>query len=100
MPSAVPAVAAERGRSRPVGRRTHSVRSDLSLKPRAGSGKRITRYLFVNVDGLSVLAQVVQSGEPTRTVALEWPLTGMFARQLLACARFIPYTHPARTGYV
>jgi hypothetical protein len=50
----------------------------LSLKPSARRRKRIARNIFIDVDGLRVLAQIVQPRETTRAMALEWTLASMF----------------------
>lgn len=41
----------------------HSVSPDLPLKPCPGGGERVERNIFVDVDGLRVLPQVVEPRE-------------------------------------
>lgn len=73
------------------GPRPHSwgpgpIRSHLSREPgRAGRGEGIDGYLLIDVHGLRVLAQVVESRESARAVTLEGALAGML---------------PMRRGYV
>jgi len=52
--------------------------ADLSLEAGAGGGKRVDRDIFVYVDGLGVLTEVVEAGEATGTVALEGSLASVF----------------------
>jgi hypothetical protein len=65
-------------RSGAVSWRSYAVGPYLALEPRAGRGERFGRDVFVDVDGLSVLSEVVQARESSRAVALE----GSFASVL------------------
>lgn len=62
----------------PVSGLPYAFGAHLSLKPRAGRGKRIDGNIFVNVDGLGMLAQVVEPGESSGAVTLEWSFAGVF----------------------
>ena len=59
--------------------RSHAIRSYLPLEPRSCSGKRISGDVFVDVDRLSMLAEVIESGELPVAVAFEWSLAGVFS---------------------
>jgi hypothetical protein len=61
-----------------ISRRTYSISPDLTLEPRAGSGERIAWYILIHVDGLGVLAEVVETRESARAVTLERSFSGMF----------------------
>jgi len=56
----------------------HSVRPDLALKPGSGGRKRVHRNVFVYVNSLRMLSQVVETREATRAVALKRALAGVF----------------------
>ena len=49
--------------------------------PAAGIRETVRWDLLISVDSLRVLAQVVESGEPAATVALEWPFAGVLPSQ-------------------
>jgi hypothetical protein len=66
---------------RAVARRSHSVGSDLSLEAGSRCSKRLGGYIFVDVYSLSMLPQIIESGEAPRAVALEWPFARVLARQ-------------------
>ena len=55
MPSAVAALTGNGGGSGSGTRRADTVSSDLALEPGPRGGKRVTRYLYVDVDRLSML---------------------------------------------
>lgn len=57
---------------------------DLSLEPRAGRRQRVSGNVFVDVDGLSVLPEVVESREAARAVTLERSFAGVFTAVRLA----------------
>lgn len=59
--------------------RTDPVGADLALVASPRGGERVAGDVFVDVDGLGVLAEVVEAGEPTVAVALERPFTGVFS---------------------
>jgi len=63
--STVSSLTAERRSSRTVVGRTDSIRADLSLEPSACRGERVARDIFVDVNSLSVLSEVVKSREAT-----------------------------------
>lgn len=68
----------------PVSSLSDSVCSHLALESRTSSSERIDGNVLVDVDCLCVLAKVVQSGEPSRAVALEGSLASMLSsRQLV-----------------
>ena len=79
--SAVCAVAAATSgcRSRPHVRRTYAVCSDLSLEPSPSRCQRVARYLFVNMDCLRMLTQVIEAGESAGAVAFEGAFTCVFS---------------------
>lgn len=66
------------GRCPRAARRADSVGSNLALVPRAGRSERVDGYVLVDMYGLGMLAEVVQSGKAPRAVALEWALPGVF----------------------
>jgi hypothetical protein len=68
-----------------IPRRAYSVGPDLTLEPCAGSSKRVAWYVFVHVDGLRVLAEIVKTGEPARAVTLKGSFSGMFPGRESAC---------------
>ena len=51
---------------------------NLSLKASASSGKRVPRYLFIDMYRLCVLAEVVETGEAASAMALEGSFTSVF----------------------
>lgn len=57
--------------------RAQPVRPNLSLIASAGSGERLCGNVFVDVDGLSMLAEVVKSRESSITMTLKRALSCM-----------------------
>ena len=62
----------------PATRLAYPVRPDLPLEPSSGRGERIAGDLFVDVHGLGMLPEVVETGEAATAVALERPFTSVF----------------------
>jgi hypothetical protein len=58
-----------------------AVCSDLSLKPSPGRCQGITRNLFVDMDCLCMLTQVVESRESAGTVTFEGSFARMFSAE-------------------
>ena len=78
MAATMATITANRICTRPIIWRAYSIGSDLSLEPCACSRERIARNLFVHVNCLRVLPQIVESRESARAVTLEWSFSGMF----------------------
>lgn len=78
MATAVASLAASCAGPRPAGG-THTICTHLALEPRASGSQRISGNILVHVYRLSMLPQVIESGEPPRTVALEGALAGVFS---------------------
>lgn len=68
--------------------RTHPVSADLPLESRSCGGQRIAWDVLVDMDRLSMLAQVIETGKSPGTVTLKWTLPGMFAN--VASQMFTP----------
>lgn len=73
------------GRARPVAGLSYTLGANLPLEARAGGGEGVHGDVFVDVNGLGVLAEVIEAGEAAGAVALERSLAGVFPmiRQLL-----------------
>lgn len=56
----------------------YPVSADLPLISRTGSRQGVERYVFVYVDGLGMLSEIVEAGESSLAVALERALAGVF----------------------
>lgn len=67
---------------------TDPVGADLTLKPRPCGGERVSGDLLVDVDGLGMLAEIVETREATGTMALEGALSSVLAD--MACEMFAP----------
>jgi hypothetical protein len=76
---AVTAGAAQCAGTGAVRRRSHTVGADLPLEPGAGSGQRVSWDVFVNMDGLCMLPQIVKTREAPRAMALERALASVLA---------------------
>jgi hypothetical protein len=57
----------------------HPICPDLALEPSSRGGQRIPRYFFIDVDGLGMLSEIVESRKASRAVALEGTLSGVLA---------------------
>ena len=57
----------------------HSICADLTLEPCACGRQRIPGDFLIDMDRLSMLAEVVESGKPPRAVTLEGTFTGVFS---------------------
>lgn len=64
--------------SRTTTRCSYPIGPNLSLEASPSSGKRVSGYLFVDMDRLRVLAKVVKTGEAASTMALKGPFTSVF----------------------
>ena len=68
--------------------RTYPVSADLPLESRSCGGQRVAWDILVDMDRLSMLAQVIETGKSSGTVTLKWTLPGMFAN--VASQMFTP----------
>ena len=67
--------------------RSNSIGANLTLESGSGGGKRFARDLFVDMYSLSMLAQIIEARESSRTMTLKRPLPRMFpdvSREMLA----------------
>lgn len=69
---------APRRRGAGSARLANPVRPDLSLEPGTGCCQGIDGDIFVDMDGLGVLAKVVQTREAPRAMALEGAFACVF----------------------
>lgn len=70
--------------------RAYAISPDLSLEPCSSRGKGIGRNLFINMNRLSMLAEVVQTGEAAVAMTLEWTFSSMLPNmtsQMLASSK-------------
>lgn len=51
------------------------------LKSGTGGSEGVVRDIFIYMDGLGVLSEIVEAGEFSLAVALEGSLAGMFSRR-------------------
>jgi len=72
--------------ARAAARRAHTIGTDLTLEASAGCGEGVAGDLFIYMDGLGVLAEIVKARKASRTVALERALACVFAN--MACQMF------------
>ena len=79
MASAVASCATKRIRPRAAPWRSYTVSPDLPLEPGASCGKRLCRNVFIDMDRLCMLSQVVEPREASGAVALEGPLASVLA---------------------
>lgn len=63
---------------------SYTICAYLALESGSAGCEGVTRDVLVDMDSLSMLAEVVKAGEPARAVALEWPFTSMFSGLVLA----------------
>lgn len=78
MAAAMRSLAAGRRRARSRSRRTDPIGADLALETGPRRGEGVARDLFVDVDRLCVLAEIVQAGKAAGTVALKGTFARMF----------------------
>lgn len=78
MTSAMSSYTASGACPRPT-RWAHPLRPDLPLKSRPRGRQRIPGDLFIHMDRLRVLSEIVEAGEAPRAVALEGALARVFA---------------------
>lgn len=57
----------------------HAICPDLALEPSSRGGQRIPWYFFIDVDGLGVLSEVIESRKASRAVALKGTFSGVLA---------------------
>jgi hypothetical protein len=66
----------------------HSICTNLTLKPCACGRQRISGNFLIDMDRLSMLAEIIESGKPARAVALEGTFAGVFSN--MASQMFAP----------
>lgn len=74
----------------------YPVGANLPLVSRAGGGQRIERYVFVYVDGLGMLSEVVETRESSLAVALKRALASVFPVEV-PCQHLLRYSKPLET---
>ena len=79
MPANRPAGTPGRAGSSTLAGLPHPLGADLALKSSAARGKGIVGNVFVYVDRLGVLPQVIEARESSATVAHEWSLASVFS---------------------
>ena len=67
--------------ARSTGGGTGTIGADGTDEARGGGGEGAVGDVFVDVDGVGVLTQVVETGEAAGAVTLEWPFAGVFAER-------------------
>jgi len=60
-------------------RLSHSVGPDLTLESSSACCERVVGNVFVDMNCLGVLSQVIKTGESSSAVALKRPLAGVFS---------------------
>jgi hypothetical protein len=79
--SAVTSCATKRIRPGAAPWRSYTVSPDLPLEPGASCGQRFCRNVFVDMDCLCMLSQIVEPRKASRAVALEGPLAGVLTEE-------------------
>lgn len=79
MPSGVAPCASQRTGTGAIPGWSYTVGADLSLESGAGRGEGVPWDVFIDVDCLRMLAQVVESGESSGTMALKRAFTCVLA---------------------
>ena len=77
-PTVTAGATGDSGVSRTVGW-SDSVGTDLALEAGASGGQRVAGYVFIAMDGLGVLAQIVQSRKSPTAVTLKGSFSGMLS---------------------
>lgn len=58
---------------------SYTIGAYLALKSGSAGRKGVAWDVLVDMDSLSMLAEVVKAGEPARAVALKWSFSSMFS---------------------